>query len=128
MKTKYVFALTAVLLASACSPTPNGNDWQTDRDTRVCRDNRGKRVDDSQCRGGARTGGAGSAFMWYYLGRGSYVPPVGSTFASDARGSYAPRAGATYYTATKAAPASAVTRGGFGSSARSSGGSFSSGS
>jgi len=119
-------ALTAVLLTTACGQVPNSNDWQSDRDTRVCRDNRGMRVNDSQChRGGS---GVGSAFMWYYIGRGSYIPPVGSSFSSDTRGSTTPRAGASYYTAPAAAPASAVTRGGFGSSARSSGGSFSSGS
>ena len=126
MKTKYVFALTAVLLATACAPSPSSNDWESDRDTRVCRDKSGKRVSDSQCRRGGS--GVGSAFMWYYIGRGSYIPPVGSSFSPDTRGSTTPRAGASYYTAPSVAPASAVTRGGFGSSARSSGGSMSSGS
>lgn len=123
MKTKYVFALSAVLLATACAPSPSSNDWESDRDTRVCRDKSGKRVSDVQCH--RRSGGAAG---WYYIGRGGYIPPVGSSFSSDSRGSTTPRAGASYYTAPAAAPASAVTRGGFGSSARASAGSVSAGS
>lgn len=112
----YVAALTTVLLASACGRpayADGDDDWQSDRDTRVCRDKRGLRVDEKYCKKGY-TGGGNSAFMWYYLGRGSYIPPVGSSL-SRTNGSYRGVAGRSYYSAPRAAPMGAVTRGGFGS-------------
>lgn len=124
MNTKFVTALSVVLLTSACNQAvSNSNDLLADNDTRVCRDNRGFRTDDSRCRGGFN---GSSAFMWYYIGRGQYIPPIGSSFSNNTRGSYTPVKGASYFTAPKIAPASAVTRGGFGSSSHAS--SFSSGS
>lgn len=115
MNLKHVLIMaTAVTSLSACGqPAPSyDDDWVSDKPTRVCRDKRGTRVDDSKCRSG---GGAG-AFGWYYLGRNSYVPPVGRPFSKDTVGSYKPAPSTSYYTATTKAPANAVTRGGFGSS------------
>lgn len=114
MKLNYVVALAGAFMVSACGVPSTDNDWMADRDTRICRDGKGKRVSDNYC--SSRSGGAG----WYYIGRGGYVPSVGGTVTQSSYGSTAPRAGASYYTAPKVAPASAVTRGGFGSGARAS--------
>lgn len=112
MKLGYVTALAAGLMVSACGAPSNDYDWKTDRDTRICRNSKGMRVNDDDC--SRRTGGAG----WYYIGRGGYVPSVGATVQNSAYGSTAPRAGASYYTAAKTTPSTAVTRGGFGAGAR----------
>lgn len=129
MKLTHVLLMASAIttLAACGQPQPSyDDDWVADKPTRVCKDKNGYRQSDDKCR---RSGGSGaSAFMWYYLGRNSYVPPVGSKFSPSTVGSARPVAGTTYYTAAPKAPASAVTRGGFGSSVSSKGGSFSSGS
>ena len=98
-----------------------------DRDTRVCVNQNGDRIDDDDCEGGRRYV-SGSGVGWYYLGRGSRVPYMGDS-TRNARygfmGSNMPRAGAVYGSAPASANMSrstAVSRGGFGSSGRSYGG------
>lgn len=127
-KNFYLTLTTAVATSlAACGQSPN-TDWDdgytqyADRDTAVCVDQRTqKRVPDEECRrgGGSRSG-------WYYMGRNSAVPYHGQSVAG---GSYSRPSGRTFYYAPKTTnmtKSSAVSRGGFGSSARSS--SFSSGS
>lgn len=118
-------AMAAALIAlPACS---SNDDWDenvvADRDTAVCVDQNGTRVDDSRCRSGNWPGGSGS-LMWYYIGRNSMVPYYGDSI-HDRRyagaGSYSPRAGAAYFPAparTSMTRSQAVSRGGLGSSAR----------
>lgn len=120
MKIKHTLTMAAAVLAlAACSPQPSyDNDWQMDKPARVCKDNRGIRVPDSQCQ--QRTGSGSSAFMWFYMGRNSYIPPVGSAFGPGTVGSNRPAPNTKYFVPTAKAPSYAVTRGGFGSSAHSS--------
>lgn len=122
-------AMAAALLAlPGCSSDNGWEDVVADKDTAVCVDKEGKRVEDAQCTRQASTGsgtgaGAGlsSAFLWYYLGRNARVPYYGDSvrdqrFANS--GSYAPRAGAAYSLAPQAANITrsrAVSRGGMGS-------------
>ncbi len=86
--------------------------------TRVCVDQQGKRVPESQC-GAEHTGGGVSPFLWYYLGtlgRGAYAPGYGGLVGG---GSYRPTPGVAY----GAAPAAGgILRGGFGGTAHSFGG------
>lgn len=127
-------AMAAALLAlPGCSS--GGDDWNdgeivADRDTAICVDTNGTRVDDAQCEqrqtatGGYHGGGGGNGFMWYYLGRNSRIPYYGdSTFEPrfGGQGSYQPTSGVQY----DAAPASsrmtrsaAVSRGGLGGRSR----------
>ena len=120
-------AMAAALIAlPGCS---SGNDWDdnvADRDTAVCVDQDGKRVEDRRCNEGARSGGSGlsSAFLFYYIGRNSRVPYYGDNIR-DRRfagaGSFTPRPGATYSPAsarTSMTRSQAVSRGGLGSSGR----------
>ena len=118
--------IAAALLAAGCSRQDPDNGWTADRDTAVCVDQQGHRVPDGQCprqRSAGIGGGMGSAFLWYYIGRQSAVPYYGDVVRG---GSYAPSAGRSYFRApasTAMSRASAVSRGGFGSSAHASGGS-----
>lgn len=113
-------AMAAAILAlpSCEEPAPTWETAQTD--TAICVDQSGERVDDDRCDRSPRSGsGVGSAFLWYYLGRGSAIPYYGDRIGDRryrAYGSYAPRVGAVY----ARAPASTriASRGGFGSSAR----------
>jgi hypothetical protein len=131
-------AMAAALIALPGCSSNNGWDDEAvaDRDTAVCVDKEGKRVDDDLCndndRGRAYHGGGGSgvasAFLWYYLGRNSRLPYYGESihdrrFAN--RGSFQPAAGARYAEAppaTRMTRSQAVSRGGLGSSGRSFGG------
>lgn len=128
-------AMAAALLSlPGCSSNDEWNeDVVADRDTAICVDKQGNRVDDNQC---ARTnvvhhgGGSGvvTAFLWYYLGRNSAVPYYGESIRSPRYagfGSYAPRSGVDYARAPAASRmtrSAAVSRGGLGSSGRSFGG------
>ncbi|MBB5712901.1 hypothetical protein [Sphingomonas xinjiangensis] len=124
-------AMAAALLAlPACSS--RNDEWEAvtaDRDTAVCVDKDGKRVDDRQCnpqaRGAYGGGGMSSAFLWYYLGRNAAVPFYGDSI-SDRRfaghGSYTPAQGVRYAEAPRASRmtrSQAVSRGGLGSRGRS---------
>ncbi|MCD2322982.1 hypothetical protein LQ953_03000 [Sphingomonas sp. IC-56] len=125
-------AMAAALLAlPACSS--RNDDWEavTDRDTAVCVDKDGKRVDDRQCNPQARGayggggGGMSNAFLWYYLGRNSAVPFYGDSIRDPryaGRGSFTPTQGVRYADAPRASRmtrSQAVSRGGLGSRGRS---------
>lgn len=124
-------AMAAALLSlPACSRQDDWNeDVVADRDTAVCVDQEGVRVDDDLCArpsyAGSYNGGGSNAFLWYYLGRSSAVPYYGDSIHHRryaGRGSFQPMPGARYDTApasTRMARSSAVSRGGLGSSSRS---------
>lgn len=127
---KKQLALTTAMAAtltslSACS---SGNEWEgsyADNDTRVCVDEAGRRVDDSQCRSHIRGGGYHG---WYYINRGARLPYYGDSVKDPKmgiRGSATPIAGRSYVDApahTNLTRSAAMSRGGFGSSGRSFGG------
>lgn len=104
---------TAVALAlQACAPQAKASDsFTAEDDVAVCTDRQGNRVDDDLCdRNNSSSGGGGFFFM--YLGGGSVVPAYGKPV----------RGGSKYATPGKSytSSKSAVSRGGFGSSARAS--------
>ena len=120
-------AMAAALLAlPACS---SNDEWSDDvvaaEDTAVCVNQEGERVDDDLCDDDGRRGIGSSAFLWYYIGRGSAVPYYGDSIHHRryaGYGSYKPRPGASYGRApasTKMTRSQAVSRGGLGSSGRS---------
>ncbi len=125
-------AMAAALAAlPACSSNDGWNEEViADRDTAICVDGQGSRVDDDHCDN--RRGGVGpGAFMWYYLGRRAAVPYYGdsiydSRFARHGRpGTFAPQPGVAYARApasTRITRSQAVSRGGLGSSSRRFGG------
>lgn len=131
-------AMAAALLALPACSSSDG-DWNddvvADKDTAVCVDQNGVRVDDAQCapRQAATGyhGGGGNAFLWYYIGRNSAVPYYGDSVREPrfaGHGSFKPQPNTSY----DAAPASsrmtrsaAVSRGGLGSSGHRYGGGFS---
>lgn len=90
-------AVSAALLAFGCDRTPGS--------TQVCVDSQGRRLPDDQCRDPRYQ----STFHhWYHVSRGGVVP-VGAFVHSSASHFHSSRSGS-------------VSRGGFGSSAHSSGG------
>lgn len=124
-------AMAAALIAiPACQRQDDWNgDVYTQKETAVCVDANGTRIDDNLCPssyhggGGYHHGGGGSnAFLWYYLGRNSALPYYGESvhdrrFAGN--GAFQPRAGVTYASApadTRMVRSQAVSRGGLGSS------------
>ena len=131
-------ALTTAMAAtlaglSGCS---SRNEWDddvvADRDTRVCVDQNGYRVEDNRCGQRSGMGGIGTgALLWYYVNRGNRVPYYGDR-VNDPRlgfkGSYFATKGAQYANApaksnlVRTAP---VSRGGFGSSGKTFGGGLS---
>jgi hypothetical protein len=126
-------AMAAALVAlPACSSNDGWNeDVIADRDTAVCVDQQGRRVDDDLCDDDRGRSGGSSAFLWYYIGRNSAVPYYGDSihdrrFARHGRpGTFAPRQGVNYARApatTKMTRSQAVSRGGLGSSSRRFGG------
>lgn len=135
-------AMAAALLAlPGCSSRDEWNeDIYAERDTQVCVDQQGERVDDDLCTSGAQSsygssggyhgGGGSNAFLWYYLGRQSAVPYYGESVRDPrfASGSYVPMAGAVYDrapVASRMTRSQAVSRGGLGSSSRRFGGGWS---
>ncbi len=88
-------AIAAALLASGCGrPEPEPDGWTAQTDTAICTDREGRRVADDQCprqalASGYHGGGGSNAFLWYFLGRNSVIPPYGET----ARGGSFSRAG-----------------------------------
>lgn len=126
-------AMAAALVAlPACSSNDGWNeDVIADRDTAVCVDKQGSRVDDDLCSDDRGRSGGSSAFLWYYIGRSSAVPYYGDSiydrrYARNGRpGSFAPQPGVNYARApasTKMSRSQAVSRGGLGSSSRRFGG------
>lgn len=132
---KHLTITTAMAAAMIALPGCSSNDgWDdqvvADRDTAVCVDQEGKRVEDRRCNDVPRTGGSGigTGLLWYYIGRNSAVPYYGDSIR-DRRyagaGSFSPRAGAVYAPAparTSMRRSQAVSRGGLGSSGRRFGG------
>ncbi len=122
-------AMAAALVAlPACSSNDGWNeDVVADRDTAVCVNRTGERVDDDQC-DDDRGGGFSNAFLWYYIGRNSAIPYYGDSIHHSryqGRGSYQPQFGVSYGRApasTHVTRSQAVSRGGLGSSSRSFGG------
>ena len=107
-------ALASAILLAGCD---RHDDWTAQRDTAVCVDRQGNRVPDAQCGRPAGYGGGGNAFLWYYLGRNSPIPPYG---ARAYGGGFTRTSGATYFHApvsTDLTAEQAVSRGGFGESA-----------
>lgn len=126
-------AMAAALVAlPACSSNDGWNeDVIADRDTAVCVDKQGSRVDDDLCDDDRGRSGGSSAFLWYYIGRNSAVPYYGDSiydrrYARQGRqGTFAPQPGVNYARApasTKMSRSQAVSRGGLGSSSRRFGG------
>jgi hypothetical protein len=134
---KQMFMTTAMAAALAGLPACSSNNgWNeeviADRDTAICVDQSGARVDDDLCDDDRYRGpGLGSAFLWYYIGRSAAVPYYGDSirdrrYARYARyNSFTPQAGRSYARApasTRMTRSQAVSRGGLGSSSRRFGG------
>lgn len=130
MKRKQITLTTAMAATltslGACS---SGNDWDdsyAERDTAVCVDEAGRRVDDSNCRTNHIRGGGYHG--WYYINRGSRLPYYGDSVTDPKlgiQGSRTARPGVSYASApehTSMTRSAARARGGFGSSGRSFGG------
>jgi hypothetical protein len=116
---KITTGVAAALLAVGCGQRDNG--WTAQQDTAICTDRSGQRVPDANCQ--RNTGShIGSAFLWYYLGRSSTIPYYGERATG---GSFNRAPSVTYARAPAGSAMSrsaAISRGGFGSSARSFGG------
>jgi hypothetical protein len=134
---KQIVMTTAMAAALAGLPAcSSGNDWNeeviADRDTAVCVDQSGARVDDDLCDDDRHRGSPmGSAFLWYYIGRSAAVPYYGDSiydrrYARYGRyNSFVPQPGRSYADAprsTRMTRSQAVSRGGLGSSSRRFGG------
>ena len=123
-------AMAAALVALPACSSNNGWDEDTiaDRDTAICVNQAGERVDDDFCDDNRGGGGVSNAFLWYYLGRNSAIPYYGDSIHHSryrGRGSYQPRSNVSYGRApvsTNVTRSQAVSRGGLGSSSRSFGG------
>ena len=118
-------AMAAALLALPGCSSNNGwdDDVIADRDTAVCVDREGRRVDDDLCDDDRGIGSG--AFLWYYLGRSAAVPYYGDSIHDRryrGRGSFKRQAGINYFpapAATRMTRSQAVSRGGLGSRSRS---------
>ena len=113
-------AASAITLAACDQPA---KEWTAEQDTAICADRNGTRVPDAQCQAQSQNhhigAGVGTAFLWYYLGRNSMIPYYGERVRG---GSFTRTPGATYFHApvrTAMTRSAAISRGGFGSSARS---------
>lgn len=122
-------AATLAGLSGCSSQNEWGDDVVVDRDTRVCVDQNGYRVEDNRCGQRSGMGGIGtSALLWYYVGRGNRVPYYGDRVNDPQlgfKGSYFPTKGAQYASApakSNLVRTTSVSRGGFGSTGRSFGG------
>lgn len=118
-------AMAATLASiSACSPAED--DWDdgvvANRDTRICVNEAGERIEDFQCDTHSGRYISGTSSRWYYLNRSSRVPYYGgSVYRSGVSGSTAAMPGTVYDTAPERANvtrSAAAKRGGFGSSSR----------
>ena len=131
-KTLGMTTVMAATLAGApgCSSNDdwNGNAVAT-RDTAVCVDDTGVRVDDDLCdRGWSGHGGGGGYFHSYYFRSNSALPYYGESVHDPrfrSNGSFSPQAGVNYDrapVASRMTRSQAVSRGGLGWSGRSFGG------
>ena len=124
---KFTTSVAAALLVSGCGGGDREADgWTAQRDTAICTDAAGKRVADDSCRQQQAVAngshGASNAFLWYFLARNAVIPPYGEVARG---GAYARTPGRSYFRApgtTRVTRAGAISRGGFGASARSYGG------
>ena len=117
---RFTTGVAAALLASACSERQSDG-WTAQGDTAICTDRSGNRVADGQCQRSAHAGTA-SPFLWYFVARNALIPPYGERVGG---GSYVRAPGRTYGRApavSNVTRAGAISRGGFGASARSFGG------
>lgn len=120
-------ATLSTLSGCASSDDDWGSDVVADRDTAVCVDENGYRVDDDSCDRTSRSHFSGG-HMWYYVNRGSRVPYRGDLVRDPRlgiKGSFFPANNVQYVrapAATNMARSASVARGGFGSSGRSFGG------
>jgi hypothetical protein len=109
-------AVAAALLASGCGGAGASEaDWTAQKDTQICTDEKGERVDDENCKRTAHAGSGAGFFAWYYLSRGGAIPGFGQKATG---GATFPSNGVKY---AEAPSSTRVARGGFGSSARSAG-------
>ena len=115
----FTTALAAALLTAGCGKARDDADgWVAQGDTAVCTDRSGNRVADNQCARQSHAGGV-SPFLWYFLARNAVIPPYGERVRG---GGYARMPGRAYGfapAATQVTRAGAISRGGFGASARS---------
>ena len=121
-------AMAAALIALPGCSSDNGWDDNVvaDRDTAICVDQQGQRVEDRRCNDGARSGGSGlgPGLLFYYIGRNSRVPYYGDSIRDQrfaGGGSFTPQAGTAYSAAparTSMTRSQAISRGGLGSSGR----------
>lgn len=116
---------TAVAGALAMAGCGRSNDeWEGSatqfarQDTQVCMDrSTGQRIEDGHCRSHGSSGG--KFFAWYYLTRGAAMPYYGDRVTG---GSFARAPGRSYAYApasTAMTRSAAISRGGFGSTAKS---------
>lgn len=125
-------AMAAALLAlPACSSNDGwSEDVVADRDTAICVNPDGERIDDDLCDDDDYRGRS-YGFAHYYIGRGAPVPYYGDSIHHGrykGYGSYQPARGVSYGrapVATNITRSQAVSRGGLGSSSRSFGGGWS---
>ncbi|MBV9932187.1 MAG: hypothetical protein JO013_14755 [Alphaproteobacteria bacterium] len=105
-------AVSAALLAAGCGPKFDAkNGWNAAENTAVCTDEKGNRVEDRNCDRNYRAVGGYHHYGWYYIPRGTFVPPIGGLARG---GGYVAPAGSHYTPA--GVSASHIARGGFGSS------------
>jgi len=127
---KQLAMTTAMAAALVALPGCSSNDgWDgdviADRDTAICVNQEGERIDDDFCDDDYRGGGGSNAFLWYYLGRSSAIPYYGDSIHHSryrGYGSYTPAPGVGYARApasTNITRSQAVSRGGLGSRSRS---------
>ena len=120
-------AMAAALVAlPACSSNDGwSDDVVADRDTAICVNQQGERIDDDFCDDDRGGGGASNAFLWYYIGRNSAIPYYGDSIHNSryrGHGSFSRAPGASYARApasTNITRSQAVSRGGLGSRSRS---------
>lgn len=117
-------AATLSTLGGCSGKSTKDGDVVADRDTAVCVDQNGTRVEDSRCGKPGMRGGSGmaSAFLWYYVGRGGLIPHRGDNINDPNRGftgSHFASKGTQYAAAaasTNIVRSPATARSGFGSS------------
>lgn len=115
---KITTGVAAALLLAGCGSRDRDDGWTAKDDTAVCTDRNGVRVPDRNCDRRHAGSGVGTAFLWYYLARNAAIPPYGERARG---GSFARTPGRSYAYApasTAMTRAQAVSRGGFGASAR----------
>lgn len=127
MKKQLVLTTAMAATLAGLSGCSSANSWDddvvADRDTRVCVDENGYRIDDNRC--GQRSSGSNlgsTALLWYYVNRGNRVPFYGDRVNDPQlglKGSFFPTKGAQYADApvkSNLVRTASMARGGFGSS------------